>query len=175
MRSFITGPVLLSIVFGACGDSQLPTSPASGTDALPGETDVLGKTTLTPPPGLALVDAALTIDQTLVNPSISIVDSDARILFIFLKDRGLFTISAFETSPAQVAGSFNGSEVAIELDGTTIQIVNASDPLVGDGSKYPAWVIRFADFPMFAAGVDPADLAIGLVTEPRQIPGWDRQ
>jgi len=123
---------------------------------------------------LELVDASFFVDGALRSDRINLSTTRFVFLFVFIKSKGLYIVSAAETPGATVSGKFMGSHLAFIAGGTRIQFDNTTGHLLGDQNDRDAWVEYLPNYDLLGPDASPDEAVIGLARSKQTIPGFAR-
>ena len=126
-------------------------------------------------PGLELLDARFKINGKLRSDRINLSTDQFVYLFVFVKSRGLYIVSADETDNALIAGRFDGSRLTFIVSNTTIEFENREGDVLDEGPNRSAWVEYFPSYDLLGPDARPDDAVVGLAASKSQIPGFLNQ
>lgn len=121
---------------------------------------------------LELVDASFRIDGRLRTERINLSTEQFVFLFVFVKSKGLYIISAEEMSGMGSAGRFDGPRLSIIVAGTVIEFESSAGNLLGREPDRIAWVEYRPDYDLLGPDARPGDAVIGLANRKEMIPGF---
>jgi len=121
---------------------------------------------------LNLVNASFRLDGRLRSDRINLSTDRFVILFVFVKSKGLYIISADEMDGMQQAGRFAGSRLTVALAGTRIEFEGRNGDLLGYEPDRTAWVQYLRDYDLLGPDAKSDDAVIGLAARKELIPGF---
>lgn len=123
-------------------------------------------------PGLELLDAHFKINGKLRSDRINLSTDQFVYLFVFVKSRGMYIVSANETENALIAGRFDGSKLTFIVSNTTIEFESRGGNVLDEGPDRSAWVEYLPSYQLLGPDAKPDDAVVGLASSKIQIPGF---
>jgi len=121
---------------------------------------------------LELVNASFYIDGRLRSNRINLSTTRFVYLFVYIKSKGLYIVSATEAPGTTAAGRFMGTHLTFVVGGTRIQFDNSTGHLLGDGNDRDAWVEYLPDYDLLGPDAGPDEAVVGLARSKETIPGF---
>ncbi len=95
-------------------------------------------------PAFMLQNAELFVNDKLIKDGFSVSQTNFNFLYIYVPEKGLFTISKKEFDGASQKGRFNGRNLSFEIEDVFVNL-NSSSVILKDVSS-PAWIRYDAKF-----------------------------
>lgn len=160
-RSLVMG-LVCGLTLSACARPDI-VGPGRGDFIAPSEAGI----------GLELSGGLFRVDGVVISNRINLSTERFVYLFVFLKSKGMYIVSAEEMEGGVVSGRFSGTELRFVVNDTRIELEGDGRHLLADNKDRSAWVEYIPDYEdLLGPDAQPGNAVLGLAARKNLIPGY---